>query len=417
MSLSKQLFLFMIFNINNATYLSSEIYTLPRISIPTSSQINIEKNNYSSRQNKKLAIKLGSCAMLLAVMYMTYNTNKYFKKNDQRMDKNDQRVVKVEKALESIIDISKSQQNIPPTEDKIQSSHTNISFDLNPIKLFSKAAMSTAIGTKNFITDIGKCIIETCPIYITGIFFTTSLQLISNSIIEASKQETLTWYIEQHTQIWSLFKDITHISITFDPHSDLISLPRVNEKSISQMNAYLQDISNFSQEKKDGLINNDYFDHACNELQKNRTTECGELEKLQNLAIENITKRKRAISFGLNNSELFQDEASLKHHVVDLCTMLTEQIQKVLSFTIMHINKNRLILPKTTIERGEKKISIIIIITNKYIDLMEKLLNMNSKELENMSIENRGMFTCTYEFEKSFKDHISILHRYCALIC
>ncbi len=82
----------------------------------------------------------------------------------------------------------------------------------------------------------------------------------------------------------------------------------------------------------------------------------------------------------------------------------------------MHIDNRRSVLPKATITRGQKRVEQMVENTNRYLETMEQLLNMEYAELEGMSVANKGMFTCTYEFEKLFREQLAVLHRYCSLI-
>lgn len=375
--------------------------------LSTMEQVAIEKRNYVDRQLRRLTVKVGTSAAILFATYVAYNARKCFKELGNQLSHVGQRIAVVENAVEaSRLSAIKSSE-----EQRVQNSTKLVDrgSGFNP-------ASWLVNGTKNFAIDIGRCVVDTFPSFISGMVFTTLWQQICNRIVDASRQESLLWYVEQHTQLLPLFHDLTMSCIPYDLWSELLSLQQVHDKATNQMNAYVADLSELKEGARDGFLGDEYFDFSREALKKNHAKNGSELAQLQNYAAPNIAKRKRAIEKGLHGGTLFEEGDAGKQNIVDLCTMLAEQIQQLLSFAMMHMENRHAELPKATTDRGRKRIDQIIVITNNYLEHIERLLNMNYEELESMSVTNRGMFTMTYEFERLLKEHVSILHRYCMLI-
>lgn len=416
MFLKKSYLLPIIFCWNSFFCFSVETLQLNRVGIPTKIQIDQERNDFYQRELKRYVVKVGTTASVLVMMYITYKASEYFKDIDKRLEKVDKRVVNVEKVTE--VELQKITTDNFVEKKVTVSSGAGIETMsiLAPVKWIAGGIKFGVIGTKNFVTDLGKCIIESCPTFVTGMMLSTLWQQACSRVIEASKLETLSWYIEHHTQTWSLFHDITLACVPYDLHSELLSLQQAQDKAGLCIRSYVDELMELVDSHKKDSVHDGYFEYSCDNLKKGYGQKSFELIELQNYAAPNIAKRKRAIQEGLQAGLLFQPDETGRQNLVDLANLLSEQVQKIIAFTVMHVDKNRSGLSKETIARGEKRIAQMIDMMNRYLDQMEQLLNMNGLELEGMSIANKGMFTCTYEFERLFREQVNILHRYCSLI-
>lgn len=414
MFLRKQYIVWFCIGLYSTACASSQMYVLPRIAHPVAQQIEIEEKNYKDRQLKRFAVKIGTSTAVLLAIYATYNASRYFKELDRRMSRVDQRIADVEKTVDPSMLKTVASVQIPASNNSEKFVKNESSF--NPVSWLAGGVKSGVSGTKNIVTDIGKCIIQSFPTFISGMAISTLWEQICRRIVEASKQESLFWYLEQQTELWPLLQDITVNCIPYDVQAELLSLQQVHDKSTDQMNAYVEDLAELKAGKSDGFIGSDYFDYSSGELKNAYMKKGSELARLQNYAVSNIAKRKRAVEQGLSGAMLFEDGVVGKKNIADLCTMLTGQIQKVLAFVEMHMQKRHAELSTATIERGRIRINQVIMTTNKYVERVEQLLNLDDERLNSMSIANQGLFTVTYEFERLLREHFVVLHRYCMLI-
>lgn len=416
MFLKRLYLLLMIFGLYNSICLSIEELQLNRVGIPTSIQIEHQKREFYQREMKRYVTKIGTTASVLIMMYITYKASEYFKDLDKRLERVDRRVVNVEKITEA--ELKRITLDTPVEKKMVSEAVSKVEplTGLAPIKWVTSGITYGAVGTKNFITDLGKCIIESCPTFVTGMMLSTLWQQAYNRVVEASKLETLSWYIDQHTQTWSLFHDISLACVPYDLHSELLSLQQVDYKAGVCVRSYVNELAELVASHKEDCATDSYFEYSCESLKKGYGQKSFELTELQNYAAPNIAKRKRAIQEGLQAGLLFQSDEAGRQNLVDLANLLADQVQNIITFALMHIDKNRSALSKETIARGEKRVNQMIDIMNRYLDQMESLLRMNDQELEGMSIANKGMFTCTYEFERLFREQVTVLHRYCSLI-
>lgn len=413
MILAKRCQFLFVFYFMSSYCLPIEMFQLPRVAIPSKIQMDHEKTAFSQRQMKRFVVKCGTTAAVLVLMYAAFKASEYFDDIDKRLETVDKRVFEVEKE----VSFDRKPRNLEKKDTVVS---TEIS--TRPVTIFApivwtaQGIKSCVVGTQNFVTDLGKCVIKSCPTFITGMILSSFWQHICNRIIEASKQETISWYIASHTQVWGLFHDITLACIPYDLYSELLSLQQVQDKAGICKQSYVDEFSEIVRQNKQDSMPEGYFDYSCGELKKDYAKKSLELAQLQDYAAPNIAKRKRVIHNGLQDGSLFQSDVTARQNLVDLITMLTTQVQQVVSFATMCIDNHRSCLSQECVARGEKRINQIIESMNQYLDQMECMLNMSHEQLEGLSIAHKGMFTCTYEYERLFREQINVLHRYCSLI-
>lgn len=416
MFLKKLYFGAMLFCLNNSICLSIDMLQIKRIETPTRIQIDHEKAFSYQRQLKRYAVKIGTSATVLVTMYVAYKASQYFKDIDRKLEKVDKRIVEVEEAMQA--ELEKNVLN-SPVEKKTKgslSSNVELITTSGPAKRVLNGVRFGAVGAKDFIADLGKSVVESCPTFFSGMILSTFWHQVCSRIVEASRLETLSWYIDEHTQTWTLFDDIALACAPYDLQSELLSLSQIQDKGGVCLNSYVDDLAELVKRHKKSSVGPDFFEYSSSALKDSYEQKSLELTKLQNYAVPNIAKRKRAICEGLKAGLLFQSDEVGRQNLADLVNLLTDQVQKIVTFALMHVDKNRSRLSKEIIVRGEKRVVQMISVMNRYLDQMEVLLNMNNVELESMSVANKGMFTSTYEFEQLFKEQVNILNRYCSLI-
>lgn len=415
MFLKKSCLLLIVFCINSLKCLPIETFQLQRITVPTRDQVELERGSFYQRELKRSAIKVGGAAAVLVALYVTYRAGEYFKKLDSQLETVDKRVANIE-LNEKAFFKNMALKNIDLEKNSLieKGSVIEPAAALSSAKWIFNGIKSGASGTKNFAGDLGKSLIGSCPTFLTSIMLSTLWQQISSRVIQASMLETLSWYIEEHTQIWPLFHDISLASVSYDLQSELLSLQQVDNRARVCVRSYADDLAQLVKNHKEDCPDDGYFEHVSKGLKKEYEQKSIELSKLQNYAIPNIAKRKRAILQA--ESSLFLSDQVGRQNIAELVDFLTSEIQKMITFSAMHIDMHCSHLSKETIARGKKRVMQITDVTNRYLDHMELLLNMDSRELESMSITNKGVFTCTYEFERLFREQVGILHRYCLCI-
>ncbi|MBI2353004.1 hypothetical protein HYV11_02040 [Candidatus Dependentiae bacterium] len=367
-------------------------FSLVRVVPPTKVSIDQERALLQSREIKRSVIKYGTIAGTLVLLYAALTINKSMESLEKRLDSVEAKVP----------------QNDNQKPGVVISNEPNGQFSsLSKLKDIAQHGFDCAKTTVKYIFN-------TAPMVISGALLNHMGGLFSQHLAEFSKQESILWYIEHHTQLWQLSDAIKLACIPYDLHSGLLCLDQVNCASQEQLKALSQDIFNVLNNKNDSGCDDFYIEHWKKKLKRSYEKKNDELTQLQNYIIPHIAQKRRVDDLGFRQANLFESEEIAKQKIVDLCSLFSQQIQKIVNFAMMHIDYKRDNLPLDMVMQGENRIKQMIFISNNYFDTMEKLLNASLLDLEAMSKINKGLFTCSYEFEKLLKEYVTTIHRYCS---
>ncbi len=379
-------------------------YTLPRLHMPAPEAVVQAGQEKQARLYRQYAIKVATVIAVVGALYTTYQASQYFKVVDEKVDA-----------------ITKKTQHLPMPSEQVTQPQIPSQVVAQPSSWLMApvhALQAGAISVKNVVQDTSKCLIGALPTLMSSVLFTTFWQQASDRIAQACKQETLLGYVGEHTQLKLIFSDLLLASIPHDPWATLLSLSYVQ----NQMDAMLRDCAAAcdgleQQQKKSGLADDDYAHFASRELYKKYARQGSELDALQNYVVPHIAVIARAAqSKSLDQTLLFESPQQSKQNIADLCSLLIADMQKVLTFALACAQIQGQVVHPTMQARLQMRLAQIIDGANQYISSMETMLVMPAAELEQLSKNNRGMFTSTYEFERFLQEQWQTIHRYCKLM-
>lgn len=398
---------------------AEENYALSRVVKPTAEQVAKEHNNIHRRALVRKTVQYGSAAAGLTAFYLMCQLSNFVKHREEherianlRLNKlEDDMQLKVKKWLFGWKDKQSEANNVMNNNDI---------FMVKKAKSIAGAGVSLVnngvAGTKDFFGGLVKNFIELSPTFVASLIVNASYERIKDAWQEATREESVAWYMHKHTKVWELCADIKSNSVHFDIHSSLISSENLQSDANVALKSYVQDLANIMKEQnlEDGF-DSSFFVYQCEELKKKYAKKGARIEELQDYAIPLAAKRARVRFGGSDQADLLHETVARKKDIANMCNMLAEDIEKVAAFLFASITKNKT-LSDTTVIRGKNKVNYLIEITNNYLAAMETLLNMNDQDLLQESIANKGMFTLSYEFESLLRETVQGVSRYSLLI-
>lgn len=392
---------------------SSQVFCLKQVQAPSVSQIKVEREAQWQRQAKRFAVRYGSIVAIVGALYVSYKASEYFKD----MAKDVERLKETEacnKLADKLEDIKKAKKEMK--NDIVQSTEQGASL-LKPVWWVTSGIKSFGGSAVSFGKDLGKCFIESAPLFIAGKVLDTGWTNLSDKRFEALKQESITWFFENNTTLPTLFVDLKTSCVPYDLYSDLLSNETLNGKASTHMKSFVKSLSDLVKAHKDeDILDDEFFEYQCDEVKKQFMKKGSEVEVLQNYATPAAAKKQRVMNGDAESAYLFGTAKIGKQDITDLCNVLVTDVQRMAAFATVHIDKHRDILSAASVKRGENKVKQMIEVTNVYLAEMQNLLNTDIKDLIEISKSNHGMFTITYEFEKVFKEIVTNIHRYCLMI-
>ena len=366
---------------------SSVAYVIPRIHMPTHKNMDEITKESTIRSIKKYAITAGVAVAAGLVIWTAYHLREYAtQQEDDRLRQLAAAAVDKKMAFYEHKDPLK----------QLDASAFGVK---NPVKKegFLQAIKDMGKSSARFVGDTTF----TLGSALTLNFIYQSMQ---NKIIQAYQDETLLWYIQEHTQIPHILNDLKEYSIAYDVYATLLSKEALNDESGICMKAFVKDMVEVTNEKLNASAapDNKFLGFMLDEMKKKYRKKCTELEKLQAFVVPHVGMRERILKND-KNQDSFIDDAARRKHVARLCQLFADEMNKVVAFAVLQFG-NKYDMASTLVRS-----------CNVFIDRMELLLNSSSVQLLEASKADRGMFTNLYEFEHAFWLQMNQMQRYSSL--
>ncbi len=254
--------------------------------------------------------------------------------------------------------------------------------------------------------DSSEFMANSATILASGAILNGASNIMQQKLSAVHQDETVLWYIAQHTQINQILSDLKSNAVEYDLYATLLCAQALNQDAQTHMRAFIKDVIQTTKDQntiKNSFSDDNYFDFLLGEVKKKYMRQAGEIEALQEYATPIVAKRQRSQTLG-QVDELFVNDVHRRKDIACLCQQLVKDIEKLTAFMTIRFSK------KTD------KIQQLIDSCNTYIALMEDLLNASPETLVQLSKADRGMFTCSYEYERIFNQQVGYMHRYCRMV-
>jgi len=372
-------------------------FKLTRIQFPDQGQLQQEKDAQFYTEVKKNTARAVNAATFLLTLYAAYKASSYFYGLSVMNKLSDARLLRLENlAGANLPDASELTKHVVATGGAVAAP--------------AQGWMSWgAGGVKNFFTSCGKAVAEGSPTILAGVVINGIGDRTKAMVNQSAAAGSVQWYIQNHTKLGHILKDLELFTIEYDVDSKLLNLSDLAQGTNIHIKDFVQDMAKLAKERKqDNFLSEDYFSYLFEEVKKRYTKKSTELEKLQDLASIMQSHKQR-----FDQEDLFDRDGAHRKDIANLCILLAHEVQKVSTFVLVHFEKNK---PQLQGVGHEEKVQDLIASTNRYLELMESMLNSDSEQLRSRSKQNKGMFTCTYEFSKLLRQQCEYIHQYCAMI-
>lgn len=355
---------------------------------PDKDAIEKEHNKSDSRQTRKYAVAAAGAVTALAILVLAYRMTETAKSHQNES---------IAKALEQRSLVLVKKQQVPSTASAVSS------VVQPPVE--SGYVGWVVDGVKDFGRSTSSFVANSAMMIAAGVVINGVYTFLQNKISQAYQEETVLWYLHDQTKIPLILSDLKAYSVDYDLHAKLLSCEVFNQDAQIHMKAFVKDLLDSSQD----FVGNDlfkdpgYFGFLIGEMKKKYLRQSGELEKLQDYVVPAVAKRDRALAQD-HIAILFARDMARRTSIAELCSLLSKDVEKLAAFMMACGPKHK------------TRISDMVASCNSYLAHMELMLNSTPEQLAQMSKENHGMFTSSYEFERLFNEQVGFMHRYCKIV-
>jgi hypothetical protein len=282
--------------------------------------------------------------------------------------------------------------------DQLDKVVQNVEAPLNPNAGFFSTIWSWA---KSVPTTTGSLFKATVPFFLVNSILASGWSRVQGALSSPIQDESLQWYCNNYTNIEEGFAAIKLNAVPLDQDSFYLNF------ETNQMGQKVA-LRGFIQEVKDAVSKKDAFLQSFLPLEvvKKYVRQSHYLDSLTSdaLFVEGMKKSKQFTADGEDDSEKRQKE--LSREIIHLFVgKLKADIEQLIAFMIARYD--RISVDSSIVQR-------LIALTNNYVAHVENLLALSDEELQLASIEKRGLFTKTFEFNKQFDDSFKTLNSYLA---
>lgn len=355
---------------------STTSFQLPRVQAPVEAMLKQQEQEIFKRMVTKYAVTAGLAATAAIVLFVAFEIREAAKKNRQA----EYVLVPKDKV---------SEPTPPPSSSSL----------LAPLWMITGRVKSVARDSSDFMAN-------SATMLASGMILNGASNYMQQKIAQVHQDETVLWYIAEHTNINHIFSDLKSNAIEYDLYATLLCAEAFNQDAQIHMRAFVKDLIQTTKDHNatgNSFYDDNYLDLLLVDVKKKYMRQSGELEALQGYVIPTIAKRHRAQASG-QAEELFVQDINRRKDIAGLCEHLARDVEKLTAF--MHIR----------FARKSEKVQQLIDSCNAYIESMEQLLNASPEKLAELSKADRGMFTCSYEYERVFNQQVSYMHRYCRMV-
>lgn len=232
------------------------------------------------------------------------------------------------------------------------------------------------------------------PLFLVNSLLGVAWERLQSSLAGPLENESLHWYYDNYTNIQDGIKAIKLNAAPLDKHSFYLSFEtnQIAEKVI---------LKKFMQDVRDVIHRGSTHSFLPLEVIGKYMRQSHYLDSLTDdaLFIEGLKQSKQFMSDEDGaDSEQKQFHRRIIYIFVD---KLKNDIENLIAFAIAH--HDQLSIENAILQQ-------LIGFTNTYINYVEELLSLSDEELEVASLEKRGLFTKTFEFNKLFDDSFKTLN-------
>ncbi|MFA5998680.1 MAG: hypothetical protein WC747_01510 [Candidatus Babeliales bacterium] len=373
---------FSVFTIQSAQQVPVASFQLQRVQAPAQAMLEKEQQDIFNRTVTKYAVTVGVAVSAAIVLIVAYEFRESEKERKRAEYKSETTVV------------NKADMQVVPTPKL-------------PVQMSFLTPLWWLTGSvKSFARDSSEFVANSATMLASGMVLNGASNYMQQKLSQVHQDETVLWYIAEHTKINQIFSDLKTNAVEYDLYATLLSAEVFNQDAQTHMRAFVKDLVKTTKDYNavgNGFQDDNYFDFLLVEVKKKYMRQGSELEALQAYVVPTVAKRHRAQVQG-KTEELFVLDINRRKDIADLCEQLARDVEKLTAF--MHIR-----FAKTS-----DRVQQLIDSCNVYIASMEDLLNASPEKLAELSKADRGMFTCSYEYERVFNQQVGYMHRYCRLV-
>jgi len=274
-----------------------------------------------------------------------------------------------------------------------------------PVRAVADAVKGIGGSMASFGWDISKFLADSATLLAAGVITSAVYENMRQRIAQAYADESVLWFVEQQTKINGIFADLKQRTAEYDLHGSLLSSEMFNQDASVHLKAFVEDVSEAVRDYRQDDMMRDYgyFAYLLGELKSKYVRQADEYGLLQNQIVPHVARRQRALA-SVDGVDLFERDQQSRQDIAELCLLFAAEMNKLLAFIEIHQHKQQM------------RIQDLVRAGNAYLEGIELMLNASLEQLAQMSKDNKGMFTFTYEYERLFTQQITFLHKYCKIV-
>lgn len=374
-------------------------FNLSRVTIPDQQSIQTESLKADARSFRKYAVVSTVVISSIVGLYLLYQISEAAREHDKEQRKDftpfdDSFMEKLKKNGLVLVKKYSLPINFFPDNEKTPSS---------PEQGWLSRAGS---GVKSFGLKSGKFFADSAFMLASGTVLKGCYDYFHNKISQTYVDETVLWYMHEHTQIPLLFNDLKTYATDYDLFASFLSVDLFNQEAQMHFKAFVTDLLGATQAymHNEAFRDPSYYSYLLEDMKKKYVKKGQQLEKLSDYVVDAAAKRNRMIAHD-HAEMLFANDMNRRADIAQMCNLLAYEVEKLTAFIELRGGL-----------RHKSRICDIVDTCNKFLDHMEMLLNSSSRQLQVLSSADQGMFTSIYEYEKIFGEQVNFLHRYCRFI-
>lgn len=384
-----------------------ESFVLPRVHFPDQRAIQDQAHEQNIRKISKYLKGVSATVGLGTILYFAYQIHQHavrielesaFLEQEKRLHAIDKKLFEKYCTQKTIIDKNVSNVQVKDLSmlDVQSSSVENGLFQ----QFFS--------NVKSFGWSSSKFVADSILLIVSSSVANCVYEYMKHKINQAFSEDTIFWYISEHTKLSWIFSDLKTYAVDYDIYASVLSAELFNQDAHVQMKALLKDLHQvvLSNASVDDLQSSTYWTYLFDEVKKKYIKKSSNFEQRQDFVDMALIKQHRIVQ-DQDAIFLFIQDMNRRYAMHQFCNYCAQDMQKLINFISFKIHVNSLTSEKACF------VQELVDLTNNFLEYMQILLNSSLDELTALSKQDKGMFTSVYEFEKIFNEQMSFLHRYC----
>jgi hypothetical protein len=243
--------------------------------------------------------------------------------------------------------------------------------------------------------DIAHTVKMSIPGVIANQIISFGWSKLGKTITDRVEEESLSWFYLYHTHLSEAFNIVKSLTVVLDPHSFYLDYDRHQAEQKIILEEFIGSVKKVLNDQ-----NNDFFKQLG---LKKMSQQIRQAKMLTSLSDDIILTEGQKLGAQENDPALIAQKAFTRKNVELFVSKIRQDIEQLIAFGLARYSF-------LTIENPA--IKQLIDLTNRYIQDVERLLNLSDLELEAESQSKRGIFTKTIEFIKHFETTFGSLKLY-----